>query len=230
MVVGAEPHLCGLFQQALQQCAVDHIQAQVRGVLGQAVSLMHAQGAQGAVRHEQQHPLHTTGNQGFLGTGSHVHGIGEAARFHQQLGAVLAPYGQGFCGGRRCRQQAAMDLLHMPRPDQRQRRVPEVGHQGGAGACHRLLVHLLLHVAQRHLQVQRGEVLPALGMRAGPGLLGRHRQAIGQQHGVGRLVQPTAQVGFGVEQLLVAQGVVFASNVQRLDQQALLRLQQLVAL
>ena len=150
---------------------------------------------------------------------------------HQQFGALLAPLRQVFGGRRRGWQQTGVDAVHAPRPDQRNGRVPQVGHGVMAGAVGGLLVQLLLHFVHRHLQVKAGQVLPALTVRTVPGLLRRQRQAVGQQHGVGRLIEPAAQGRIVIEAVLLAQRMfAVAGDAQDFDQFPLLGEQQLDSL
>ncbi|MNI88157.1 hypothetical protein D3C73_1454250 [compost metagenome] len=68
-------------------------------------------------------------------------------------------------------------------------------------------------------------------MRAVPGLLRRQCQAVGQQHGVGRLVEPTTQCRVVIETVLLAQRMVdVTGDAQDLHQLTLLHEQQLVTL
>jgi len=94
-----------------------------------------------------------------------------------------------------------------------------------------VLVNLLLHIAQRQLQVEPGQMLPAQAMRTIPGVVGRQCQAVGQQDAVGWLGQPAPQRNIGIEHLLLVQRVlIVARDVQRLDQLAAIGNQQAVAL
>ncbi|MNL19729.1 hypothetical protein D3C87_1409460 [compost metagenome] len=68
-------------------------------------------------------------------------------------------------------------------------------------------------------------------MRAVPGLLRRERQPVGQQHRVGRLVEPAAQGRIVIEAILLAQRMLaVAGNAQDFDQFPLLGEQQFIAL
>ena len=87
-----------------------------------------------------------------------------------------------------------------------------------AGTGGRLLVHLLLHVFQRGLQVQRGQQLPAQQVRVVPADLCRQGQVVGQQYGIGRLVEPAPQAGLGVQAVLLAEQVFVAGDIQHLGQ------------
>lgn len=82
----------------------------------------------------------------------------------------------------------------------------------GAGGS--LLVHLLLHIFQRCLQVKCSQQLPAQQMRVVPANLGCQRQVVGQQHGVGRLVEPAAQASGFIQAVLLGEQVLLAGNVQ----------------
>lgn len=93
-----------------------------------------------------------------------------------------------------------------------------------------LLVDLLLHVFQRCLQVKGGQQLPAKQMRVAPADLGSQRQVVGQQHGVGRLVEPATQAGCVVQAVLLAEQVFVACDAQYLCQLLPLFKQQAVAL
>ncbi|MNE51183.1 hypothetical protein D3C80_1457990 [compost metagenome] len=119
----------------------------------------------------------------------------------------------------------------IPGPEQRLGGMPESCGGLLAGALRRVLVNLLLHIAQRQLQVEPGQMLPAQAVRAVPGVVGRQCQAVGQQDAVGGPGQPAPQRNIGIEHLLLVQRVlIVAGDVQRLDQLAALGNQQAVAL
>ncbi|MCY1246767.1 hypothetical protein D9M72_600340 [compost metagenome] len=90
-----------------------------------------------------------------------------------------------------------------------------------ASALRCLLVNLLLQVGQRHLQEKAGEVLPPGIVRGIPGLLRREGQAVGQQHGIGRLVQPAAQSRVLIQLSLLYPWLgVVPGNMQRFNEYA----------
>ena len=94
-----------------------------------------------------------------------------------------------------------------------------------------LLVQLLLHLVHRYLQVEAGQVLPALTVRTVPGLVRRQRQTVGQQHRIGRLIEPAAQGRVVIEAVLLAQRMLaVAGNAQDFHQFPLLGEQQSIAL
>ncbi|MNP36682.1 hypothetical protein D3C76_1300870 [compost metagenome] len=188
----------------MQYRALTDDKIQAGHFVGQAGRLVHTQSGVGAVGHQDHHPTHAAGNQRVTGRGGEVDGVGEATRLHQQLGALFAPLCQVFGGGCRGWLQTGRHRVHAPWPDQRDRGMPEVGHGVIARAVGGLLVQLLLHLVHRYLQVKAGQVLPALTVRTVPSLLRRECQAIGQQHRVGRLVEPAAQGRVVVQTILLA--------------------------
>ncbi|MNN41115.1 hypothetical protein D3C81_1552150 [compost metagenome] len=82
--------------------------------------------------------------------------------------------------------------------------MPKIGHGVIARTVGGLLVQLLLHLVHRYLQVEAGQVLPALAVRTVPGLLRREGQAVGQQHRVGRLIKPATQGRVVIQAVLLA--------------------------
>ncbi len=98
------------------------------------------------------------------------------------------------------------------------------------GTSRGLLVHLLLYVFERGLQVECGQQLPAQQMGIVPAHLGCQRQVIGQQHGVGRLIEPAPQTGLGIEPMLLVEQVFVPGDVQHLGKLLALFEQQTVTL
>src|SRR3989344_3882994 len=141
--------------------------------------LVHTQLGMSTVGHQDHHPAHAAGNQCVAGRGGQVDGVGEATRLDQQLSALFAPLRQVFGGGCRGWLQTGMHRARAPWPDQRDSGMPKVGHGVITRAVGGLLVQLLLHLAHRYLQVEAGQVLPALTVRTVPGMVRRERQPVG---------------------------------------------------
>ena len=106
----------------------------------------------------------------------------------------------------------------VPGPDQRLGRMEQGMLRVMTGTGRSLLVDLLLDVVQRGLQIERSEQLPAQQVGVVPAHLGGQGQAVGQQHGIGWLVEPAAQGRFLVQALLLDQRVLLAGDAQHLRQ------------
>ncbi|MCY1443406.1 hypothetical protein D9M71_598190 [compost metagenome] len=180
MVFRGQAQLRRFAQQALQQFALVDGQHQAGGICRHAGNLMDPQLALGLVGHQQHHPLHAAGDQGVAGKGGQVDGIAERAGLGQQLAAELAPDTQGLSRRGRRGDLTLVQALLMPRPEQGFGRVEQAWAGVMTGADRGLLVHQLLHVVQRSLQVKAGEQLPALHVRIGPAHLRGQGQAVGQ--------------------------------------------------
>ncbi|MNL38210.1 hypothetical protein D3C87_1604060 [compost metagenome] len=98
-----QAHLGLLREQSLQHGALADRDVQPGDFFRQTRRLMNPKIGVGAVGHQNHYPTHAARDQRIAGRGGQVHGVGEATRFDQQLGALAAPLRQVFGSRRRCR-------------------------------------------------------------------------------------------------------------------------------